>query len=1023
MRLPKLATELPQFTLIVFILLAWFGVNSYLTMPRTENPEIVIPGTLVIAVLPGAGPADIETLVSDPVERAVNELDYIKRVSTRITEGYSLTAIEFDFDTDADKKYDEVVQKVNSIRDELPDELLSLETWKWTTTDIVTLQLALVTSSGDQDELEYYARLLKKAAEKSDGVKKVKIFGIPEQEVVVNLDFARMAAMNISLEQIEKAIISNNLTIPAGTVEISGTGFNVKGTGRYESLEEIESTVVSTWAGNQIRIGDIAEVSLTRTDQDYIARYDGAKAAFITVTQKTGRNVFVVTGQLLTSLDEIVAELPDNLSLEYVFDQTEGVDAKINRFMGNLLQGILLVGIIIFLTIGARSSLVVILAIPLSVIAGIGIIDFAGFGLQQISIAGLVIALGMLVDNSIVMVENITRHIGKGVPPREASVRAATEIGWPIVTATITTLLAFIPIAMMPGKAGEFIKSLPVTIMATLAVSLLAALTLTPVITGILFRPVNPEKPARGTLLRRMLNWLIENPYRNTLAFALSHRWVTVALASAAFLGTLALVPRIGISFFPKAEQPNFLVTVKMPQGTAITKTDSISRVVEAILDTIPGVRYTAGNVGHGNPQIYYNIFPEAYNPSLAQIFVRLDEYTPEGFAGTIQRTREAVESIPGVKVSVREFEQGPPVSAPLHIYISGKDFSILSDMAAEAEEVLRAHPGATDITNSAEGTGTSLCFDINRDKANMYGVPVHLINKTIRASVAGVAVSAFRDPSGEEYDIVLKKDDKATGADRFGSVYVTSLTGRQIPLLHLADITLKDYPLEINHYGMDRTVQLKAYNLPGYTVDEIVAPVVEKLEEMKMPAGYTYHVAGEIEGRDEAFGGMENALLIAILAILAVLVLQFRSWKQPLIIFIAVPFAVTGMIWALFLTGNTFSFTAFIGLISLVGIVVNNSIILVDYTNRLRSGGSDTDEALKMAGEVRFIPIILTAFTTIVGLLPLTLGGGTLWAPLGWTIIGGLLVSTFLTLIVVPVIYSLMSAVSSERVQNLPVT
>lgn len=1015
MKLPKLATQSPQFTVIVFLITAWLGVNSYLTMPRTENPEIVVPGTLVIAVLPGASPSDVETLVSDPIESAVNELDYIQRISTRITEGYSITSIEFDFDTDADRKYDEVLQKINGIRGELPEELYTLETWKWSTTDIVTLQLALVSASGDWDELEYQAELVQKIAEKTDGVKKVKIFGIPEKVVEVALDFPRMASMNISLSQIENAIVSNNLTIPAGTIDISGTGFNVKGTGRYVSLEDIRNTVVSTYAGNLIRLGDIAGVSMTRNDPDYIARFDGKMSAFVTVTQKTGRNVFDVTGTLKKELSIFSAGLPSTISLGYVFDQTEGVDEKINNFMGNLLQGIILVGIIVFLTIGFRSSLVIIMAIPLSVIAGIAILDFSGFGLQQISIAGLVIALGMLVDNSIVMVENITRHIRKGLAPPEASIRASTEIGWPVVSATVTTILAFIPVAMMPDKAGEFIKSLPVTIMATLTVSLLVALTLTPVITSRLFKSFDSTRPPKVLPFNRLLIYIIENPYRKTLGFVLSHKWTTLIFAASVFILSLALVPSIGISFFPKAEQPNFLVTVKTPQGTALSKTDSISKVVESILETIPGIRYTAGNVGHGNPQIYYNIFPESYNSSLAQIFVRLDEYTHEGFAGVVERTRNAVATIPGATISVREFEQGPPQSAPIHIYINGDDVDILSGIASGVDSVLRSHPGANNVTNSAEGTGTSLFFEINRDKANMYGVPVHMINKTIRASVEGLTVSTFRDDDGEEYDVVVKSNDREESVDRFGSVYVTSLTGKQIPLLHIADLTLRDYPLEIGHYGLERTVQIKGYNLTGYSVDEVIEPALDYLENYKMPPGYSYHVAGEIEGRAEAFGGMENAMIIAILAIMAVLVLQFRSWKQPLIIFIAVPFAITGMIWALFLTGNTFSFTAFIGMISLIGIVVNNSIILVDYTNKLRAAGMARDIALQTSGEVRFTPIILTSLTTIGGLLPLTLSGGTLWAPLGWTIIGGLLVSTFLTLIVVPAIYGIMEKEESS--------
>ncbi len=1008
MRLPRLAIEHPQFTIVVFFMMAWLGVNSYLTMPRTENPEVVVPGTLVTAIMPGASPGDMESLISDPIERALNELDYILRINTRITEGLSVTAVEFDFDTDADRKYDEVLQNISSIRNELPDELHTLRTWKWSTTDIVTLQIALTSATDDIDELDHYATLLKRLAERSDGVKKARILGLPEKEVLVTLDFARMAALNIPLTDIENAIVSSNTNIPAGNIDIGGTNISVKGSGQYTTIEEIENTVVASRGGELIRISDIATVRHGRSESDYRARYNGKPALFVTVTQKTGRNVFDVTGTLIESITPLINSLPPSVSVAYVFDQTEGVEAKINSFMGNLLQGILLVGVIVLLTIGVRSSMVVMLAIPLSVVAGIAIIDMAGFGLQQISIAGLVIALGLLVDNSIVMTENISRHIDRGLTPVEASVKAVSEIGWPVVAATITTLLAFIPISMMPGKAGAFIESLPVAIVATLSVSLLIALTLTPLITSRLYRiRANGKKPGRSPV-RRLIQHIIDNPYRLSLRFALRNKWLTIASATLILLLTLLLVPGVGISFFPKAEQPNLLVTIEMPPGTAISKTDSLSRVVEKTLDTIPGISYTASNIGHGNPQIYYNIFPRSNDPALAEIFVKTDHYTHEFFAEITARTRRALDHIAGATVTLLEFEQGPPISAPVHLYISGPDINYLKELSEQVESVIRSHPGAVNISNSAAGSGTTLRLDINRDRANMYGVPLHKIDKTIRSLVTGLTVSHFRESDGNESPIILRGNDEES-TDIFATASVVSLAGHAVPLLHLADLRLEETPYEINHYGLERTVQLRANLLPGYTADEVVAIAVAELEKSDLPPGYSYHIAGEIEGRNEAFEGMERALLAAILAILAILVLQFRSWRQPLIIFIAVPFAATGMIWALRITGYTFSFTAFIGLISLVGIVVNNSIILVDYANKLRREGMKRDEALQQAGEVRFLPILLTALTTIGGLLPLTLAGGTLWAPLGWTIIGGLLVSTFLTLIVVPVLYGVM--------------
>ena len=608
------------------------------------------------------------------------------------------------------------------------------------------------------------------------------------------------------------------------------------------------------------------------------------------------------------------------------------------------------------------------------------------------------------------MIENINRYIDLGYKTREASIRAAAEIGWPVISATITTILAFVPVALMPYETGLFIRSLPLTIIATLTASLLIALTLTPMITSRLFKPNVKGMAQQGNGLQRHLKGLIEGPYRKTLNYALNHRKRVFFLSVLVLLLSLFMFKFVGFSLFPKAEQPSVMVRIWLPEGSRIEKTDRVARYVESVLDTMPEVKYYATNVGHGNPRIYYNLMSESYKSHFAEIYIETHEYIPDEFDAFIRRLRKNVSGYAGADIFIKEFEQGSPIAAPIQLYFTGKKLETLSKISGDFEKFIKKQEGIINVKNHFTQSKTDLYFNINREKANLFGVPVHEIDKTIRTAITGQAVSRFRDKDGKDYNIVLRLpvDGEARLSD-IDKIYVTSLTGRSIPLRQLASYEFRQSPSVITRYNLERMAEVTADVEKGYSMDEVMAPVLEKMSGFNFPAGYGYKIQGELAERSKTFGGTGMAAIIAIIAIFSVLVLQFRSFLQPVIIFVALPFALIGMIWALLITGNTFSFTAFIGLTSLVGIVVNNSILLVDYTNILRREGKSITEALKIAGEVRFTPIILTSLTTIMGLLPLTLRGGTLWAPLGWTIIGGLVVSTLLTLIMVPVFYKML--------------
>ena len=1010
MRLPKLAIQNYNFTIVLFILLLIIGLSSFLNMPRMENPAIYIPGASVTVIYPGASPNDLEKLVAMPIEEALNEIDDIDRINTTIIDGITSVMVRFDFDTDAKEKYDEVVSKVNSIKGDLPAQIFDIITSRWTSTDVQILQYALVSEQLSYYELHEYADNLKKKIEKSYGVKKVEIHAIPDRQVRISIDLEKMAMMNIGLNQVMDAMQSYNANIPGGAIDVAGKTFNIKTSGPYETLDDIRNTVIQSYQGKIIYLKNIADVDYKDEDIKYMARFKGNRAAFVTVMQKDDINIFKIMEGINPLVEEYKSNLENNVELYSVFDQSQTVDDRISSFLSNLIQGIILVGLLILLSLGLRSSIIIIIAIPLSILIGLAVVDFSGYGLEQISIAGLVIALGLLVDNSIVMIENITRHIKMGYKPKEAAHLGASEIGWPIVSATLTTVLAFIPIIMMKNEAGDFIRSLPITIIATLTVSLIIALTLSPLVASLVIKnDFNNEKVHHNFKFSDWLKRFIEGPYRKTLKFSLQNK-VLVVLISFVLLAfsVFVFIKKVPQSLFPKAETPQMLIRINLPEGSNLKKTDEVSLWVESVLDTMPEIKHYASNVGKGNPRIYYNVFQRNYAKNFAEIYVELYEYEVESFSEMVSSLRDVFKSYIGAEISIKELEQGNPVAAAIEIHILGDEISVLREISKNVEEFIKSTPGVINVENELDKTQTDLFVKINKDKAIMLGVPIHEIDRTIRTAITGWPVSTFLDQTGEEHDMVVRlSTDEEIKLSDFNKIYVKSVTGRFIPLNLLADIEFREAPGIISRYNLVRNARVLGDLERGANLDEVMMPILEMLEEYPFPEAYHYKIGGELESREDSFGGMQIALIITIISILAVLILQFNSFLQPLIIFVTVPLAFIGMIWALYLTGNSFSFTAFIGLIALVGIVVNNSIILVDYTNVLRSKGTPLYEAVQIAGETRFTPIILTAFTTIGGLLPLTLRGGTLWAPMGWTIIGGLLVSTMLTLVIVPVIYA----------------
>jgi multidrug efflux pump subunit AcrB len=1003
MNIPSFSIKNYQFTLTAFTFLLVMGITSFLNMPRREDPALDIPNIVVIAVYPGANPTDIESQVVDVLEESINELDDLKEVQTTIRDGVAISEIEFNFGVDTDGKYDEVLRQVNQVRSDLPEGLYQLDVRQYSTNTVNIMQLALVSETADYARMKAEAEKAKKSIEQVGGVRKVEIDAYAEQQVRIALNPSKMEQLGITLSDIENAVRSNNANIPGGAVKVSNKLFNIKTSGSYNDLEEIRNTVVGAYQGKIIYLKNIAAVFFDYEDERWLARYNGQRCIYVNVQQKEGYNIYDVTEPVKEAMAEL--DFGKDIQVEYIADQSVSVTERVSGFLGNLVQGILLVGAIIFLVLGIRSASIVMLAIPFSILIGLWVVDQGDFALQQMSIAGLVVALGLLVDNSIAIIENIERFLGLGYSRTEAAIKGTQQLVAPMASATLTTILAFVPIVMMPETTGAFIKALPITVIATLAASFLVAVTLTPYVASKILKSGTTDR--KTTPLFKLLKTIVEGPYRKTLSWAVNHKWATLSLAVASLVGALALFPLVGVAFFPKAEKPQFRITVQLTNGSNINATDEAVAYVESVLDTIPDIKYYASNVGHGNPRIYYNVPSKNYSNSYGEVFVVLKEYEIDRFYELIDQLRITLKSYPNARIDVREFVQGPPTEAPVAIKINGTDLDKLQSYARQVEQAVQAAEGTINIDNPLRTNSTDIFFDVNRDKAMMLGVPIHVIDQSIRTFVNGSEIGAFRDKEGEDYDMVMRYDyDGQFRLEDFDHISIPSVTGRFIPLKQVADVEFAEAPSRITHLDSERTATVLADLDKGYTLDEVIANVELNLQGIDWEPGYNYIYKGDLESRNESFGGMGVASMLALLLIMGVLIIQFRSFSQPLIIFSALPMAIIGSVLALLIVGINFSFTAFIGLTSLIGIAINNSIVLVDFANELRKEGKSIIEAAKGAGEVRFIPIVMTTLTTILGLLPLTLSGGSLWAPMGWTIIGGLLTSTAFVLLLVPILY-----------------
>lgn len=1005
MNLPNTAIKNAQFVLILVLIGIVVGMQSLERMPRSEDPSVNFPFYNVVVIYPGTSPQDMENLIVDPLEEAFEEIDDIDEIRAFVGEGIVNISVQGSFSVDPDDKFDEVTREANSIRANLPDGIVFFEVQQYKPENRTVIhQFAMVSESVGYSTMLDYAEDFEKDLEKIDGLKGIDIEAYPAEEVRISLDFQRMASQNIALQQVLGILGQNNANIPGGSVNAQGKSFSLKTTGGYKNLKDIQNTVITASNGNIVYLRDIATVTMDYEDARWVGRFNGQNALFVSLKLKSGNNILKVAEEIKAVEAAFQTKMPPNIELFTAFEQAPAVDARINDFFSNLLQGILLVGLIILLFLGWRSAFIIMVIIPLCIIISLAILNGLGFGLQQISIAALVIALGLLVDNGIVVVENINRFVKQGLPLKEAAAKGTGEVGFAIISSTVTTLLSFFPLTQLGQGAGEFLRSLPVTVMITLIVSLLLALTLSPILASKILKFAPEPKP---TIVDKILTWFTQKIYRPILQFSLRRGWVMLFFAILLTVYSISLFPAIGVSFFPTADKALVLIDIETPNGTNIQKTNEAVRYVEQTLDTMDFVLNYAANIGNGNPQIYYNRNPRQAQKNYGQVMVNFKEWNPRKFYTTLANLRTTFSDYPGAKITMSELKNGAPNNAPIEIQILGNNLDTLKVLAGKVETLLKNTDGVINVSNPLSVDKTELSISLDKEKAGLVNLSYLNFDQTIRASLTGLQFDKVSFDDGEDYPLVVRLPfENEPGISDFNKIYFATPTGGQVPLRQVAEIQFTPANNQILHKNLDRYANVLAGVVNSDMAVPLTIDIIDSLQQIALPEGYSFFASGEYEDQQEAFGDLGIILILAQVAIFAVLVLQFRSILQPIAVFAAIPLAISGSFIALYLTGWSFSFFAFVGFVSLIGIVVNSSIIMVDYINQLRATGIDRLEAIQQGSERRLVPIVLTTITTILGLLPLTASASNLWSPLGWTIIGGMVSSTLMTLLIVPVLY-----------------
>ncbi len=1021
----------PVTTILIFVALIVIGLYSLTQLPIDLYPEIELPFIGVVTTYPGASASDIETNVTRPVEDALNSVNNLKEITSTSSDGLSVIFMNFEYGTNLDEASNDIRSNLSFIENYLPEDAENPSIMKFNSSMMPIIFYAITAKESYRGLEKILDEKIVNPLNRIEGVGAVNLAGVPGRKVYIDVDPRKMEAYNLSIEQIGGILRAENMNMPAGYIEMGQTDYPLRIQGEFPESDVIKNIVVSSYNGNNVYLKDVAVVRDTIRETKLDTRINGLRGMTMYVQKQSGGNTVKVSKEVEKTLEALKKDLPSDVKIELLLDSATFIKDSIGNLTHTLLYAAIFVVLVVLFFLGRwRATLIVIVTIPISLVVAFIYLFITGASVNIISLTSLSIAIGMVVDDAIVVLENITKHVERGSRPREAAIYATNEVWLAVIVTTLTVVAVFFPLTFVKGLTGVLFKQLGMLVSITIITSVFAAITLTPTMSALLLKwyPIRKDAPfwTYDGSIRKWLNWF-DRFYEKTLRWALHHKTVVLIIALVVFVGSLSLFTVIDTEFFPEADQSRITATIELQTGTRVDETlKTTDKVDKLIKEKYPEVDLISSSTGADDEAGFSSLFGAGgthvitYTLSLVPVEERKKNVTE--IAEEMRNDFAKIPEIVDYTVSTSE-SMGSFGSSTVDVEIYGYNISETNIVAEELAAKIRKIAGAKDVTISRDKSKPELQIILDQNKMITNGLNTATVSTAVKNRVGGLTATRLRQ-SGDEYDVVVRfKESARSTLTDIENIGITNPSGQIIRLGEIADIKEFWSPPSISRKRRERIVDV-SFTPYKRSLTDLQVEVQKAISETVIPSGIMVQISGAIEDQMESFKDIAFLIVVSLILVYLIMASQFESLKMPFIIMFSIPFAFSGVAIALFITHTTLSVISAIGAVMLIGIVVKNAIVLVDFINLMRDRGNELYEAIAISGRSRLRPVIMTSATTILGMLPLAMSTGSgseLWSPMGVAVIGGLVFSTLVTLVLVPVVYAIFTR-HGERNKQLAV-
>ncbi|MDQ0300126.1 HAE1 family hydrophobic/amphiphilic exporter-1 [Salibacterium salarium] len=1008
MKLSRWSVTRPVGIFMVVAMVIILGVTSVRNLAIDLYPDMELPVAVVTTSYQGTAPEDIEEIITSPLEESLGTIDGVDSIQSQSSSGSSLVLVQFEFGTDLDQAMLDMRESVDGASSSLPDEADEPSVMRFDPNQQAMMSIGFSGENTDEDIKSLAEDRIQPQLEQGNGVASADIEGLQSREIQVQLNVEELNRYELTPGDVIDSLGAENQLGSAGNVESGSQDLQLRVDGEFQSLNDIENTLIPLEEGGNVHVQDVADVVDTVEEDSSKTYVDGESSYMFSIMKQSDANTVEVSQNVRDIVADLNEEVGDDAELVVVNDSAEFIESSIDSVIDNLIFGALFAVLVLLMFLrSVRATLVIGISIPIAIVATFGLMYFTGETLNILTMGGLALGVGMMVDSAIVILESIYKHIEDGKTRKEAAIAGAGEIGGAVIASTMTTLVVFLPLVFVEGIASELFAPLALTVSFALIASLLAALTIVPMTASQLIKEesATPKENSRFTRIGEAVN----KRYRRMLDWSIGRRKTVVLITGLLIVVSLALTPLIGGELLPDSDQGEIMVEVETPTASNIEETQKAVDQVWSLLEPYEDdIKSTYSTVGSGGGPTGGGSDNEAVvNISLTDSSDRTIE-TNE----VVSELSEKTERIAGAEISVSDVTTGATGGgSPISVSVSGPEVDVLDELAQEVEFAVEQVPGTSNVDSTSGDGNPQIDLNVNRDQASQYGLSYQSVMSQVMTAFNGQVATEYRE-EGQEVDVqVIFPEHLREQLSDVRNMSLTAANGSSVPLRAVAELNETTGPTQIDREDQQRQVDITS-DVSDRSLSEVATDVEAELNQMNMPDGYSVSYGGDSEDMQEAFGDLSLALIASIFLVYAVMAIQFESLVQPFIIMFSLPATLIGVLLGLFITQTPLSLTAFIGLIMLAGIVVNNAIVLVDYINQLREDGYARDEAILKAGPARLRPIMMTVLTTILAMLPIALGlgeGAEQQAPMAIVVIFGLAFSTLFTLILIPVVYAIV--------------